>query len=66
MVHQLQMLPGIIQCSFTCIFNTVAAWFIDKRIDMDINSDEFLIRRTSNRNEACKTFAADTIILNFV
>ena len=47
-------------CKYACIFNTVAAWFINERIDMDINSDEFLIRRTSNRNEACKSSAADT------
>ena len=47
-------------CEYACIFNTVAAWFIDERIDMDINSDQFLIRRSSNRNEACKTSATDT------
>ena len=47
-------------CEYACILNTVAAWFIEEKIDMDINSDQFLIKRSSNRNEACKTFATDT------
>jgi hypothetical protein len=41
-------------CEYACILNAVAAWFIEERIDVDVNSDQILVQRSSNRNEACR------------
>lgn len=42
-------------CEYACLLNAVATWFIEDRIDVDVNADQILIKRSSNRNEACRT-----------
>ena len=41
-------------CEYACISNAVAVWFIEEKIDMNVNSDQLLVRKSSNRDEACK------------
>ena len=45
-------------CEYACISNTIAVWFIEDKIDMDVNLDQISVRRSSNRDEACGNPAA--------
>ena len=53
-------------CEYACISNAVAVWFIEEKIDVDVNLDQILIKRSSNREEACRNPAtADASILHY-
>ena len=45
-------------CEYACISNAVSLWFIEEKIDMDVNLlDQFSLKRSSNRDEACRNTA---------
>ena len=53
-------------CEYACISNAVALWFVEEKIDVDVNLDQISIKRSSNRDEACRNpAAADASILHY-
>ena len=53
-------------CEYACISNAVAVWFIEDKIDVDVNLDQISVKRSSDRDEACRNpAAADASILHY-
>ena len=54
------------RCEYACMSNAVAIWFIEEKVDMDVNLDQLFVRRSSNGYQACRsTSTADTFPVHY-
>ena len=58
---------ALLYCKYVCTSNALPVWFIGGRLDSNINSDQLLVKRFSNRDETCRTpTAAHALVLHYV